>query len=225
MKYSDDTDEHRKANIDYVNQRWKQLYGLEMDFSSEGIKYLLLVNSGAAVAVLAFHGSVARVRDMVWPKVMLGFFVIGVILVGLLHIARYIGVNSLFSNWKNLVNEYFTDTQDWSDVVNDDVVKSRKFYWVAYLGYASFVCFVIGAAIGMFNFSTLTSGESHVGKEAITATAAKTNDSTAPAIDQYDRGRRAEALSDAKHASAAANTKEKVTLTHGATPVSSVEAR
>lgn len=33
MKYSDDTDEHRKANIDYVNQRWKQLYGLEMEFS------------------------------------------------------------------------------------------------------------------------------------------------------------------------------------------------
>lgn len=55
MKYSDDTAEHRKANIDYVNQRWKQLYGLEMDFSSEGIKYMLLVNAGAAVAVLAFH--------------------------------------------------------------------------------------------------------------------------------------------------------------------------
>lgn len=224
MKYSDDTDEHRKANIDYVNQRWKQLYGLEMDFSSEGIKYLLLVNSGAAVAVLAFHGSVATVRDMVWPKVMLGFFVMGVILVGLLHISRYVGVNSLFRNWQSLVNEYFTDARGWLDILSDDVAKAKKFHWVVYLAYASFTCFVIGAAIGMFNFSTLTSGDNHVGKEAITTTATKTNDTTTTAIDRNDSGRRAEAFSDAEHASTSANAKEKVMPTH-AIPASSVKAR
>lgn len=224
MKYSDDTDEHRKANIDYVNKRWEQLYGLGMDFSSEGIKYLLLVNSGAAVAVLAFHGSVAAVRDMAWPKVMLGFFVMGVIFVGLLHIARYIGISSLFKNWRNSVNEYFTDVRDWSDVVNDDVEKSKKFDKVVYLAYASFACFVIGAAIGMFNFSNLTSGENHVGKEAITTATSKTNDATAPTIDQYGKGRGAEKISDAEHPSSSANAKEKVASSH-AIPASSVEVR
>ena len=212
MKYSDDTDEHRKANIGYVNQRWKQLYGLEMEFSSEGIKYLLLVNSGAAVAVLAFHGSVAAVRDLLWPKVMLGFFVFGVILIGLLHIARYRGVTLLFRNWQSSVNEYFTDIRDWSDIVGDDAAKARKNYWVVYLAYASFICFVIGAAIGMFNFSTLTSGESHVGKEAITtpATSTKTTNAAESAITWQDTGRGQEALSNAKHSSTATNTQEKI---------------
>jgi hypothetical protein len=224
MKYSDDTDEHRKANIDYVNQRWKQLQGLGLDFSSEGIKYLLLVNSGAAVAVLAFHGSVAAVRDMVWPKIMLGSFVMGVVFVGLLHIARHMGVSSLFKNWQSLVNEYFTDDRDWNDIVNDDVAKSKKFDWVVYLAYASFACFVIGAAIGMFKFSTLTSGENHVGKEAITSAAAKSNDTTATAIDQHNKGQRAEAFSDAEHASTPTNAKEKVTSNH-TIPASGVKAR
>lgn len=224
MRYSDDTEEHRKANIDYVNQRWKQLYGLEMEFSSEGIKYLLLVNSGAAVAVLAFHGSVAAVRDMCWPKVMLGFFVVGVVLIGLLHIARYRGVNYLFKNWQCSVNEYFTDARDWSDIVNDDGAKAKKTYWVVYLAYASFICFVIGAVIGMFNFSTLTSGENHVGKEICTTATTKTNDTTTVTIDQQDIRRRAEEISDAKHAGPTTNTKEKVTSSY-AIPASGAKAR
>ena len=221
MKYSDDTEEHRKANIDYVNRRWKELNSLELDFSSDGIKYLLLVNAGAAVAVLAFHGSVATVRDMVWPKVMLGFFVMGVILIGVLHIARYIGVKSLFGSWRESANGYFTDVKDWHDVINEDVAKAKKFYWVAYLAYASFSCFVIGATIGMFNFSTLTSGESHVGKETAAIAATKANTTTSPTVNQQDRGRGPEEISDAKHASAATNSQEKVTVP-SALPLSGV---
>lgn len=212
MKYSEDTDEHRTANIDYVKERWKQLYGLEMEFSSEGIKYLLLVNSGAAVAVLAFHGAVSAVRDMTWPKVMLGFFVIGVILIGMLHIARYKRINALFRNWRSSVNGYFTDIRGWSDVVNDDVARAEKFAWSEYLAYASFACFIAGASIGMFNFSTLNSGENHVGKEAVTtpATSTKTNGGAASTINRQDTGRGQETLSNAKHSSPTADTNKEV---------------
>jgi hypothetical protein len=208
VKYSNDTDEHRKANIDYVNQRWKQLYGLEMEFGSEGIKYLLLVNSGAAVAVLAFHGSVASVRDMAWPKVMLGFFVIGVILVGVLHIARHQNVQSLFGNWRSSVNEYFTDTRGWLDIVNEDTARAKRSYWIDYLTYASFACFMIGAGIGMFNFSTLTSGDNHVGKETIVTP--ETSASNAPTQAEHNRRGTEKPFSNAEHSSSTTNTKEKV---------------
>lgn len=212
MKYSEDTDEHRKANIDYVNQRWKQLYGLEMEFGSEAIKYLLLVNSGAAVAVLAFHGSVAAVRDMLWPKVMLGFFVTGVILIGFVHIAKFKRINALFKNWQSSVNDYFTDKRGWLDIVNDDIAKAKKFAGAEYLAYASFACFIVGASIGMFNFSTLTSGENHVGKEALTtpAISTKTTNADASTVTRQNTGREQEALSNAKHSSTATNTQEKV---------------
>jgi hypothetical protein len=185
-------------------------------------------NSGAAVAVLAFHGSVAAVRDMFWPKVMLGFFVAGVILIGFLHIAKIRRVNAVFKSWQSSVNDYFTDNRGWSDIVNDDVARAKTFAWSEYLAYASFACFVIGAAIGMFNFSTLTSGENHVGQEAHAAAeinpSTETIDSAAPTIERHYSGRRAEKIGDAKHASTSTNTKEKMTSDNAA-PASSVTVR
>lgn len=170
MKYSEDTDDRRKANIDYVNQRWTQLYGWEKETGTEGIKYLFLVNSGAAVAVLAFHGSVEAVRAMVWPKVMLGLFVFGLILIGFLHLFRYFSAYRLFANWRGLVNEYFTDAKDWNTTVAEDIKKSARFRSIDWIAYASFACFIAGAGVGMLNFSSLN-GESNVRKEAVTAPA------------------------------------------------------
>lgn len=213
MKYSDDTDENRKTNIEYINKRWEQLYGLDLDFGGEGIKYLLYVNAGAAVAVLAFHGSVASVRDMVWPKVMLGFFVFGVILIGVLHIARHWAVTSLFAKWQKSVDDYFSDSKGWSEIMSDDRERSKKSLWVAEIAYVcSFCCFVVGAVIGMFNFSTLTSGENHVGKEAVatTSTSTKATSGSPSTVNGQDAGRGAEALSDAKHASPTADPKKEM---------------
>ena len=78
----------------------------------------------------------------------------------------------------------------------------------------------------MFNFSTLSSGENHVGKEALTtaATSTKTNDTTATAIDRQDIGRGAETISDAKHASTASNPQEEIKSVQ-ITPISGVGAQ
>lgn len=78
MKYSDDSEEHRKANIGYANERWRQLYGLQNDWGTEGIKYLFLVNSGAAVAMLAFLGSVVEARKW-WWTILCSYFLLSVL--------------------------------------------------------------------------------------------------------------------------------------------------
>lgn len=187
MKYSEDKPANLEANNEYIKRRWEQLYGLERESSTEGIKYLFLVNSGASVAVLAFFGSVPAVRDLYWPKVMLFLFVVGLILVGVLHIVRHRRMNSLFMRWVDLVNKYYSDAMGWSEVVQTDTKKSAKFIWIDLIAYMSFSCFVAGAIVGMGNFSTLTSGESNVGKEAITAPAkanTHTDSSAGQTIDQ-----------------------------------------
>lgn len=185
MKYSEDTDEHRKANIAYIDERWKQLCGLEVEWAAEGIKYLLLVNAGAAVAVLTFHGSVAAVRDMLWPKVMLGFFVSGVVLVGVVHICRHRRVAGLFKEWQKGVTDYFKDVKDWGDLINEDNARVQKTNLALQSAYLSFACFVIGVSIGMFNFTTLTSGENNGRKET---SAAQTISAAGP----VDQGRQIE---------------------------------
>lgn len=165
MKYSDDTEEHRKANIGYASERWRQLYELQNDWGTEGIKYLLLVNSGAAVAMLAFLGSVAKARDLSWPKVTLGFFALGIVLVGLLHALRHFHVSQLFKKWRESVNEYYTEQKDWGQIIDEDKKRSERFDWALGMAYLSFACFIAGIVIGMFNFSDLTSGEENGRKE------------------------------------------------------------
>lgn len=176
MKFSDDSPEHREANIGYANERWRQLYNVQSDWATEGIKYLMLVNSGGAVAMLAFLGSVEKARDLAWPKVTLGFFAMGIVLIGFLHVLRHYRILQLFKKWRESVNEYFTDQKDWSQIIKEDEKRTSQFDWALQLAYISFACFISGIVVGIFNFSDLTSGENHGRKETNAAA------STAPAI-------------------------------------------
>lgn len=187
MKYSDTDPAIRNANIEYLKGRWEQLYGLERESTKEGIKYLFLVNSGASVAVLAFFGSVPVVRDLYWPKVMLFLFVIGVILVGVLNLAISIRMTSIFSNWRSLVEKYYTDAIGWKEALENDLNKSKPSKLIGSIAVASFSCFIAGTIVGMFNFSTLTSGESNVGKEAITATTKANTNPASSAVRAIDK--------------------------------------
>ena len=178
MKYSGLSEETKKTNHNYIVERWKQLYGLETEWAAEGIKYLLLVNAGATIAMLAFHGSVEAIRYMLWPKVMLGFFVFGVILVGFLHIYREAGVASLFQEWQNATTQYYDDTKDFTNLVNEDTARSsapKLGLTLHLLGYLSFACFVIGILIGMCNFYTLTSEKTDGSKETTKTTTTISN--------------------------------------------------
>ena len=210
MKYSDDSKEHREANIGYANERWRQLYAVQSDWAADGIKYLMLVNSGGAVAMLAFLGSVAKARDLVWPKATLGFFALGIVLIGFLHVLRHYHISQLFKKWRESVNDYFTDKKDWNQIIEEDVIRSSKFDWALLLAYISFGCFITGIVIGIFNFADLTSGEDHGNKETrITCAYPQTN--CPKATDDYkglDRGTRDK--SHAEQPTASTNSKKEI---------------
>lgn len=88
MKLSETPEEQRAGHLAYVDQRWTQLSDLEMSWSGEAIKYLMFVNAGATIAVLTFLGAIESVRPLLWPKVMLSFFVGGVVILGTIKGAR-----------------------------------------------------------------------------------------------------------------------------------------
>ncbi len=207
MKFSEDTDEHRKSNIDYVNQRWKQLHGLEVQFGSEGIRYLFLANAGATIAVLAFHGAFSTGGSVLWPKLMLAFFVTGMILTGVLYFARFLGADALFKHWQDLVIAYFNDANKWSDVVNEDIAKSRKISWVVYLAYASFACFVVGAVMGVLTFSRQPSTENQI--EKVTVISPQAREITAPVVEQNTKTQVPEKIKEVTVPTPAAHPKEK----------------
>jgi hypothetical protein len=64
MKRSDSTTESLEQCDIYIGNRWKQLGELELDTANEGAKYLFLINSGGAVAVLSFLGAIQRAASV-----------------------------------------------------------------------------------------------------------------------------------------------------------------
>jgi hypothetical protein len=211
MKYSDDSKEHRETNIGYTNERWRQLYSVQSDWATEGIKYLMLVNSGGAVAMLAFLGSVAKARDLSWPKATFGFFALGIVLIGFLHVLRHYHISQLFKKWRESVNEYFTDQKAWNKILEEDLKRSSKYDWALLLAYISFGCFITGIAIGIFNFTDLTSGDDHGNKETrITCAYPQANCPKATYDYQDISSRGSGDKGDAKQPTASTNSKKEI---------------
>jgi hypothetical protein len=66
----------------YIDGRWAQLSALTKDVSDRAAAYLLLTNSGGAVATLSFIGAVESIRSQYAPRIALALFALGLILVG-----------------------------------------------------------------------------------------------------------------------------------------------
>lgn len=156
MKLSETPLEQREGHIAYVGKRWSQLSELEIASGTEAIKYLLLVNSGAAVAVLAFLGTSAEVRALMWPKVMLGTFVLGVVFIGFYQSVRYHRIANIYNGWREGVDSYYNDKLDWENTIREDKARSDAYMIPqVLLAYVSFTCFLVGVIVGMCNFLDL----------------------------------------------------------------------
>lgn len=155
MKLSDTPEEQRAGHLAYVDQRWTQLSDLEMSWSGEAIKYLMFVNAGATIAVLTFLGAIESVRPLLWPKVMLGFFVGGVVILGIFHAVRYHRIEHIYRNWREGVDQFFSDKLDWEKMISEDERLSRRFLLGVTLAYLAFGCFLSGVIVGLCNFSSL----------------------------------------------------------------------
>lgn len=157
MKLSETPDEQRDGHITYVNKRWSQLSELELSWGADAVKYLLYVNSGAAVTVLTFIGTSEKIRALLWPKAMLGCFVIGVVFLGFYQVVRYHRIANIYKKWGAGVDHYFNDRIDWHELIADDDKRSSSISLIIQilLAYISFSCFLIGVVIGMCNFVNL----------------------------------------------------------------------
>jgi len=80
--FSSTDKELRQQRIDYVNTRWGQLYELQNHWGEKAFRYLLLTNSGGAIATLGFLGASESTLNITGAKVALFLFIAGIFLVG-----------------------------------------------------------------------------------------------------------------------------------------------
>jgi hypothetical protein len=124
-----------------------------MESSTLARKYLLIVNAGAAVALIAFMGNSPKIRESKFSWICLAVFVIGVILVGVLSALDYQIKVAQFRAWSNHSKDFFKNKIDLDAVYASlDPVEKKFGYWPAVAGYLAFGCFIVGGSLALGKF-------------------------------------------------------------------------
>jgi hypothetical protein len=161
--------DNRSAHVGYIRDRWQQLSNAEKEYSSEALKYLFLVNSGAAVAVLAFIGANQTFSPPWWAKAMLGSFLSGIVILGFGHAFRVHRMQQTFRSFRHSVPEYYEDKLAWDDVLDRDRKKSAPTFLGYAIPYLSFSCFIAGIAIGLTNLPEATGVKDGITRQTSTS--------------------------------------------------------
>jgi hypothetical protein len=195
MKYSGYAPEEQLGLRTYIDKRWGQLAVAHDQSVADTSKYIFLVNSGAAVATLTFIGTVARVREQLWPTWMLMMFVLGVILVGISHLARSWELDQLYEGFRKDVSKFYADQMCFEDVLLEDSRKCDEPSYGVRIRNLAFAAFLVGVVIGAVNFNSIAKGDQHVGQKqtttnkAVAAKPAAPNSSTEGRREQSDARR------------------------------------
>jgi hypothetical protein len=158
MKWSKTPQDKKAERKKWIDERWTQFSDTAESWNEEGIKYLLAANAGAMAAALGLLGAMPHLREVLWPRVSLLFFALGLLAIGIYHLARFIQVTLLFWGWRNDVKKYLNeDSLTWNELTNNDEVRS-KFGNVGVLLFAglSFAFLIIGLIVATANFADIT---------------------------------------------------------------------
>jgi hypothetical protein len=149
MKLSETTGEQRKTHLEYVDNRWKQLYDMSNERAEKAWAYLMLINSGSAVAVLSFMGANKSLTPIPSAPLMLLCFLLGLVLVGVGHATAYYRSMWLYTGWRDNVGEYFEDKITWHELLDHDRNRSRYFIWADVVAWGAFISFLTGVGVGI----------------------------------------------------------------------------
>jgi hypothetical protein len=123
------------------------------------IRYLFLVNSGGAIAILSFMGASDIARRLSISEICLKAFLLGVLFSGGTAICNYFVSLLGISKYSGMLVEVYkgqVEPGTASDRYSKDL-KRNFFYILVYVfGGASFICFAAGVTIVLFTpFSSL----------------------------------------------------------------------
>jgi hypothetical protein len=149
LKYSEHSDEAKQARLDYINSRWKELNELQREAGRLAGTYLMVTNSGGAVAVLSYMGAMKTTTPSVTAPAMLLAFVLGIVMVGVGRAAAYYRVTKRYGRWRRGVQHFYRDEWTWQELLADDETMGWQFPLGEFLAWASFACFLAGAGLGV----------------------------------------------------------------------------
>jgi hypothetical protein len=116
----------------------------------KALKYLLLTNSGGAIATLSFLGAATKVPTGMGTKFALFLFVLGLILAGVSTAKTFHHMSNLFKNYKKSVEDFYSEKITWSALSEADKERADTNCFDYIIPYLSFFCFIAGSGIGAY---------------------------------------------------------------------------
>jgi cytochrome b subunit of formate dehydrogenase len=147
-KFSESPPELRQQRLDYIDKRWKQLAEATVARLDAAVTFLMLTNSGGALATLSFMGAMKTISPLPGASWMLALFLLGVVFVGILRTIHYYRMAWLFSGWRDDVANAMKDQLSWSELLARDNHRAKYFVVADIVGWLAFSCFIAGTAIG-----------------------------------------------------------------------------
>ena len=144
----------RQNRIDRIDQRWRQLYELEKEWSEKAVNYLFLTNSGGAIATLSFLGSSESLSSDVRLNFTIGLtlFALGVLFVGITIARAYHFMSNLYEGYTRDASKFYKDSVCWDVLEANDDARVNSFSCQLLFPYVAFFCFIIGCFFGGYGF-------------------------------------------------------------------------
>lgn len=147
-RYSTSSADLRQARLQYVGDRWKGLADQLVVRLDALVAFLMVANAGGAVAILSFMGAMKNASPIAGAPLVLGLFLVGLVMVGVLRFIHYYRIAWLFAEWRDDANGFFGDRLDWNELLGRDRDRGRRFWLADAAGLISFGCFAAGIYIG-----------------------------------------------------------------------------
>ena len=140
--------EFLETRNDIIQKRWDQLHGLLTKHTDEMIKYLLYVNAGGVVTILAFMGTSESIRNSIYLQIALLCYALALMCVGILRVLLLRKVERVFNSWRRDADKYWKQHIGFSELTekDDNSTKSGRVFWI--VGWISGGLSIIGLIFG-----------------------------------------------------------------------------
>jgi hypothetical protein len=151
MKYKKATKTFNAECSKYISDRSGQIVQAIDYWADLGIKYLIYLNAGGAIVILAFMGASSSVCGMVVPKLALLSFVFGLVIVGIIVAVGFYRMADFLKSLKEDNDKYLSNEIDWEDLVENDSKRLRPNKWGCLFGWGAFMFFDLGVILGLMS--------------------------------------------------------------------------
>ena len=151
MKYKKGTKTFNAECTKYISDRSSQIVQAIDYWADLGTKYLIYLNAGGAIVILAFMGASNSFRSMVGSKLALLSFVFGLVAVWIAFAVGFYRMAHFQKSLKEDSDRYLSNEIDWEDLLENDSERLGPNKWACLLGWGAFMFFDLGVILGLIS--------------------------------------------------------------------------